>query len=59
MDPNKNYKVNEINVMPGRRRSFFYVNGKVYSGDYLMKVGLNIMSGRDLSSSVYELTEQK
>jgi alpha-galactosidase len=33
-------------------------NGKTYTGDYLMKVGLNAGSGSPLTSNVYELTAE-
>lgn len=57
LDANKRYKVEEINLMPGTR-SALQDNGKVYSGDYLMKIGLNLFSTRHLKSHVLELTAQ-
>ena len=61
LDPVKTYKLQEINVAPGERRfgpwSGPSENGKSYTGDYLMKIGLNIGSGQALSSTVYEITE--
>lgn len=57
LDAAKRYKVEEINLMPGSRSSL-KDNGKVYSGDYLMKVGLNIFSTGHLRSHVLELTAQ-
>ena len=56
LDPEKNYKVQEINVQTGRR-SYMYENNKNFSGDYLMKVGINFRNNRELVSSVVELTE--
>lgn len=57
LDPDKMYKVEEINLMPGKR-SFFQENGKVFSGDYLMKVGLRVFTGRQTNSSIFEITAQ-
>ena len=57
LDANKRYKVEEINLMPGARSSL-KDNGKVYSGDYLMKIGLNLFSAGHLKSHVLEITAQ-
>ena len=57
LDANKRYKVEEINLMPGVRSSL-KDNGKVYSGDYLMKIGLNLFSTGHLKSHVLEITAQ-
>jgi len=62
LDPDKKYEIKEINVMQregGRRQFRFGGNeNRVYSGDYLMKVGYNVMAGRgDLSSNVFEISE--
>lgn len=57
LDPNKMYSVNEINLMPGTK-SGLAANGKSFSGDYLMKVGLPLFSGAHLSSMVVELIAQ-
>lgn len=57
LDANKRYKVEEINLMPGARSSL-KDNGKVYSGDYLMKIGLNLFSTGHLKSHVLEITAQ-
>lgn len=58
LDPNKMYKVEEINLMPGVK-SVLKANGKVLSGDYLMKIGLEVFGLKPLHSCVIELTEQK
>ncbi len=39
LDPQKKYQVEEINIYPGSKSSLN--QGQVYSGDYLMKIGLN------------------
>jgi alpha-galactosidase len=59
LDPNKKYKIEEINVMPGSKPASMY-HEKIYSGDYLMKVGLQFNKGRPipLSSTVLRLTAQ-
>lgn len=57
LDPNKQYKVEEINLMPSTN-SKLDANGKVYSGDYLMKAGLNVFGFVPTQSYVIELTAQ-
>ena len=57
LDPAKKYLVREINLMPGRKSSFIQ-NEKILSGDYLMKVGLDMFSHRHNNSMVVELTAQ-
>ena len=54
--PDKYYKVEEINLMPGRK-SDLKADGMTLSGDYLMKVGLDVFSTSSLKSRVVELTE--
>ncbi|MFZ2339712.1 MAG: alpha-galactosidase [Bacteroidales bacterium] len=61
LDPSGTYTVREINVsnegrsFPGMRGS--QENGRSYTGDYLMNVGLNAGSGTPLTSAVYEITK--
>ena len=57
LDPNTFYKVEEINLMPGAK-SRLKANGKVFSGDYLMKVGLEVLGWFPTQSHVIELTAQ-
>lgn len=57
-DPNKQYKVEEINLMPSAK-SRLAANGKIYSGDYLMKVGLNALTNSPTRSHVIEPTAQR
>ena len=57
LDANKRYLVKEINLMPGTE-SEFAQNGKVFSGDYLMKVGLDVFSFKHNTSMVIELSSQ-
>jgi alpha-galactosidase len=59
LDPVKNYRLKEINLFPGTK-STQPDNEKVFSGEYLMNVGLNLSAGRvnPLTSNVYELTQE-
>jgi alpha-galactosidase len=56
LDPAKAYSVQEINQFPGIR-SMFPASGSTYTGDYLMKIGLNVTSFQPLTSMVLEITE--
>ncbi len=61
LDPSVTYTVREINVSD-EGRSFMGMrgmqeNGRSYTGDYLMNVGLNAGSGTPLTSVVYEITK--
>ncbi len=55
LDPTKKYLVKEINLMdynrPQSRQS-----GMTFSGDYLMKIGLNPFLNKSLTSSVIEIS---
>ena len=55
LDPHKRYKVEEINLMPGVK-STLPANGKELSGDYLMKVGLDVLGFTPMRSHVIEIT---
>ena len=57
LDPAKKYKVTEINLMPGQKSSL-PANDKVFTGDYLMKAGVNVFTGRKLNSRVIEITAE-
>lgn len=57
LEPDKKYLVKEINLMPGARPKFGY-DGKVFTGDYLMKVGLDIFTRGHNNSTVIELIGQ-
>jgi alpha-galactosidase len=60
LNATKKYRLKEINLFPGTK-SAQPDNNKVYTGDYLMNVGLNLSPGRaiPLTSNIYELTEEK
>ena len=57
LDPGRNYRLKEINLMPGRKSSFGQ-NDRVLSGDYLMKVGVNLFTSGKTQSRVIELTAE-
>jgi alpha-galactosidase len=54
LDAAKQYRVTEINLMPGEKPSF-RESGQTFSGDYLMKVGLSWFIKGALKSAVLEL----
>jgi alpha-galactosidase len=56
LDPEKTYAVQEINQFFGIRS--LYSAKSQYTGDYLMKVGLNVSTGPPLTSSVIEITAE-
>lgn len=55
LDPSRKYRIEEINLMPGQKA---WTGCGTYSGDYLMSVGLDILSLRNLCSHVLEITEE-
>lgn len=57
LDPDRTYLVTEINLMPGTV-SNLNENGNTYTGDYLMKVGLNPLTRKHTHSRVIELIAQ-
>jgi alpha-galactosidase len=59
LDPQKNYRIREINLFPGTK-SALADHDKIVTGEYLMHVGLNLTPGRvhSLSSNVYEITAE-
>jgi alpha-galactosidase len=55
LDPGKKYQIKEINLYPGSRS---WLNAeKVYSGDFLMKVGFNPLVNLNRTSVVLEVNE--
>jgi len=56
LDPQKKYKLTEINKNKGWSR-FDKYEGKIFSGDYLMKVGLNFAMYNECESVVFKITE--
>ena len=57
LDPNRSYRVREINMMPGKQ-SWLECNDKVYSGQYLMTVGIDVLTTHKLLSHVLEITAE-
>ena len=57
LDPLARYRVKEICLMPGRQ-SWLDCHDRVYTGDYLMQVGLKVTSGNELVSHIIELTKE-
>jgi alpha-galactosidase len=57
LDAAKTYKVEEINL-PAAARSRLESNGKTYTGDYLMKVGLQVFTTTRTNSRIIEITQQ-
>lgn len=55
LDPNKMYRVTEVNLLPGTK-SKCPENGKSLSGDFLMKSGIKASSLTQLTSKVFILT---
>jgi alpha-galactosidase len=58
LDAAKKYKVQEINLENDSRPAFKQ-SGQVFSGDYLMKQGIEWYLNNPVTSSVLELTEEK
>ena len=54
LDPDRTYTVREINLMPGVK-STLKADGKAFTGDYLMKVGLDVFGFADMQSRVVVL----
>jgi alpha-galactosidase len=57
LDPMKQYRVKEINLMPGAAPTLA-ADGQTFTGDYLMKVGLDVLSYNGATSHVVELTAE-
>ena len=57
LDINKMYRVKEINMMPGNNSSL-KGNDQVFSGEYLMNVGLDLFTTQQLNSRLIEITAE-
>jgi len=55
--PHKRYRLEEINLMPGAAPTL-RTHGQTYSGDYLMKAGLDVFGCGQMQSHVVELTAE-
>ena len=56
LDPSKKYIVKEINRMPESKNTF-EESGSIFSGDFLMKIGLKVSSPKQESSVVLEIID--
>lgn len=57
LEPGLKYTIRETNLMPGTTSSLD-IDGQTFSGDYLMKTGLNILNYNQGVSHVLELTAE-
>lgn len=57
LDGTKMYRVKEVNLMPGDNSSLKGNDG-VFSGEYLMSVGLDLFTTRQLNSRIVEVTAE-
>jgi len=57
LDPAKKYAVKEINLFPGTQSSI--KPGVIYTGDYLMSIGINPDVNQRRSSVVLDIEEVK
>ncbi|MBR5481741.1 MAG: alpha-galactosidase [Bacteroidaceae bacterium] len=57
LNPDTRYRVREINMWPGANSSLG-CNDRIYSGQYLMNIGLNLLNTRKLTSYVLEITAE-
>lgn len=53
LNPDKNYEFTEINRLSGAK--VHKLNGQLFSGDYLMKAGVDLLSSKSLSSRIFVL----
>lgn len=58
LDADRLYRVREINMMPGKK-SRLSCNDRIYSGQYLMTIGLNLLTTHKLVSHVLEISCQQ
>lgn len=54
LDADRKYKIEEINLTGA---SSFWGNGQVFSGEFLMKYGIEVQISRPFDSAVFKLTE--
>ncbi len=57
LDPDKMYRIKEINLMPGANSSLPN-NEKLFSGEFLMNVGLDLFTKQQLNSRIVEITAE-
>ncbi len=54
LNPDKQYRLHELNKIPNRWSRFDSLEGKVYSGAYLMKYGVSFYMSEEYESLVFE-----
>ena len=54
LNPDALYEVKEIMLMPGEKSRLSF-QGKTFSGDYLMHIGLPLLTSNDMSSRIIEI----
>lgn len=57
LDPDARYLVREVCLMPGSQ-SWLSCDGKTFTGDFLMKVGIRVLSSNDMVSHIIEIVKQ-
>lgn len=57
LDANRMYRISEINLMPNNH-SALNGNDLLFSGEYLMTVGLDLFTGKQLHSRIIEVTAE-
>ncbi|MDE5710792.1 MAG: alpha-galactosidase, partial [Bacteroides sp.] len=57
LEADRMYRVKETNLMPGTRSSL-RGNEQLFSGEYLMNVGLQVFTGRKMNSRVIEVVAE-
>lgn len=58
LDPNKRYRLNELNKAPNTYSWFTPLEGKSYTGAYLMEYGLRFPMYNQFESKIIRLTEE-
>ena len=57
LNPSSRYTVKEINMMPGEKSKLSF-DGKTFTGDYLMKIGLMVTGTNEMCSHIIEITQE-
>lgn len=58
LDPNKTYRLNELNKEPNKWSWFNELEGKSYTGEYLMKYGVRFPMYNQFESKIIRLTAE-
>lgn len=57
LDASRKYRIREINLMP-ETKSSMHLNEQMVTGDFLMKYGINVLTGKQTNSRVVEITAE-